>query len=62
MAMRFELATRSVTAPDSENFAPLELQDSLTWEILALPVPYQKYIFSDLGNFMRNSNMALDMI
>ena len=30
MAMRFELATRSVTSPNSENFAPLELQDSLT--------------------------------
>ena len=30
LAMRFELATRSVTSPDSENFAPLELQDSLT--------------------------------
>ena len=30
MAMCFELATRSVTSPDSENFAPLELQDSLT--------------------------------
>ena len=45
MAMRFELATRSVTAPDSENFAPLELQDSLTWEILTLP--YQKYTFSE---------------
>ena len=45
MAMRFELATRSVTAPDSENCAPLELQDSLTWKILALP--YQKYTFSE---------------
>ena len=45
MAMRFELATRSVTSPDSENFAPLELQDSLTWESLALP--YQKYTFSE---------------
>ena len=45
MAMCFELATRSVTSPDSENFAPLELQDSLTWEILALP--YQKYTFSE---------------
>ena len=45
MAMRFELATRSVTSPDSENCAPLELQDSLTWEILALP--YQKYTFSE---------------
>ena len=45
MAMRFELATRSITAPDSENVAPLELQDGLTWEILALP--YQKYIFSE---------------
>ena len=30
MAMHFELATRSVTSPDSENFAPLELQDSFT--------------------------------
>ena len=30
MAMCFELATRSVTSPDSENCAPLELQDSLT--------------------------------
>ena len=30
VAMRFELATRSVTSPDYENFAPLELQDSLT--------------------------------
>ena len=29
-AMRFELATRSVTSPDSENVALLELQDSLT--------------------------------
>ena len=29
-AMCFELATRSVTSPDSENVAPLELQDSLT--------------------------------
>ena len=45
VAMRFELATRSVTSPDSENFAPLELQDSLTWKILALP--YQKYTFSE---------------
>ena len=45
MATRFELATRSVTSPDSENFAPLELQDSLTWKILALP--YQKYTFSE---------------
>ena len=45
MAMRFELATRSVTSPDSESFAPLELQDSLTWKILALP--YQKYTFSE---------------
>ena len=45
MTMRFELATRSVTSPDSENFAPLELQESLTWEILALP--YQKYTFSE---------------
>ena len=44
-AMRFELATRSVTSPDSENFAPLELQNSLTWKILALP--YQKYTFSE---------------
>ena len=44
-AMCFELATRSVTSPDSENCAPLELQDSLTWEILALP--YQKYTFSE---------------
>ena len=43
--MCFELATRSVTSPDSENVAPLELQDSLTWEILALP--YQKYTFSE---------------
>ena len=58
--MRFELATRSVTAPDSENFAPLELQDSLTCEILALP--YQKYIYFLKGNFTRNSNMALNMI
>ena len=42
--MCFELATRSVTSPDSEVFAPLELQDSLTSEILALP--YSKvYIF-----------------
>ena len=45
MAMRFELATRSVTSPDSENCAPLELQDSLTWKILALP--YQMYTFSE---------------
>ena len=45
MAMRFELATRSVTSPDYENFAPLELQDSFTWKILALP--YQKYTFSE---------------
>ena len=44
-AMRFELATRSVTSPDSENCAPLELQDSLTWKILALS--YQKYTFSE---------------
>ena len=43
--MRFELATRTVTSPDSENFAPLELQDSLTWKILVLP--YQKYTFSE---------------
>ena len=43
--MRFELATRSVTSPDSDNFAPLELQDSLTLKILALP--YQKYTFSE---------------
>ena len=43
--MRFELATRSVTSPDSENFAPLELRDSITWKILALP--YQKYTFSE---------------
>ena len=27
-AMRFELATRSVTSPDFENCAPLKLQDS----------------------------------
>ena len=45
LAMRFELATRSVTSPNSENVAPLELQDSLTCEILALP--YQKYTFSE---------------
>ena len=45
MAMCSELATRSVTSPDSENFAPLELQDSLTWEFLALP--YQKYTLSE---------------
>ena len=30
MAMRFELATRRVTSPNSENVAPLELQNSLT--------------------------------
>ena len=30
MAMRFELATRSVMSPNSGNFAPLEFQDSLT--------------------------------
>ena len=45
MAMCFELATRSVTSPDSENFAPLELQDSLTLEILAYHI--QKYTFSE---------------
>ena len=45
MALHFELATQSVTSLDSENLAPLELQDSLTWKILALP--YQKYTFSE---------------
>ena len=39
--MRFELATRSVTSPDSENVAPLELQDSLT----LIPLGY----FEDLS-------------
>ena len=42
----FELASRHPkrSSPDSDNFAPLQLQDSLTWKIFALP--YQKSIFS----------------
>ena len=44
MAMRFELATRRVTSPDSEIFTPFELQVNFTQKMLALP--YQKvYIF-----------------
>ena len=45
MAMRLELATLSVTSPDSENVTPFESQVNFTQLILALP--YQKYIFSE---------------
>ena len=45
MAMRFELATRRVTSPDSEMFTPFELQVNFTQKMLALP--YQKYTFSE---------------
>ena len=45
MAMRFELATRRVTSPDSEIFTPFELQVNFTQTMLALP--YQKYTFSE---------------
>ena len=45
MAMRFELATRRVTSPDSEIFTPFELQVNFTQKMLALP--YQKYTFSE---------------
>ena len=38
-------ATRSVTSPDSEKLAPLELQDSLTWEILPYHMISKVYIF-----------------
>ena len=38
--MRFELATRRVTSPDSEIFTPFELQVNFTQKMLALP--YQK--------------------
>ena len=44
-AMRFELATRRVTSPDSEIFTPFELQVNFTQKMLALP--YQKYTFSE---------------
>ena len=43
--MRFELATRRVTSPDSEIFTPFELQVNFTQKMLALP--YQKYTFSE---------------
>ena len=43
MAMRFELATRRVTSPDSEIFTPFELQVNFTQKMLALP--YQKYSY-----------------
>ena len=45
MAMRFELATRRVTSPDSEMFTPFELQVNFTQIFLALP--YQKYTYSE---------------
>ena len=45
MAMRFELATRRVTLPDSDIFTPFELQVNFTQKMLALP--YQKYTFSE---------------
>ena len=45
MAMRFELATRRVTLPDSETFTPFEFQVNFTQKMLALP--YQKYTFSE---------------
>ena len=45
MAMRFELATRRVTSPDSEIFTPFELQVNFTQKMLALP--YQKYTYSE---------------
>ena len=44
-AMRFELATRRVTSPDSEIFTPFELQVNFAQKMLALP--YQKYTFSE---------------
>ena len=58
MAIRFELATRRVTSPDSEIFTPFELQVNFTQKMLALP--YQSIHFLK-GNLMRNSNMALKM-
>ena len=43
--MRLELATLSVTSPDSENFTPFESQVNFTQ--LMLDLPYQKYTFSE---------------
>ena len=43
--MRFELATRRITSPDSEIFTTFELQVNFTQKMLALP--YQKYTFSE---------------
>ena len=43
--MRFELAIRSVTPPDSKKLTPFELQMSLTHKVLTLP--QQKYTFSE---------------
>ena len=43
MAMRFELATQSVTSPNSENVAPLELQDSFLKNLS--PTISKVYIF-----------------
>ena len=43
--MRFQLTTQALHQPILKNDAPLVLQDSSTWKILALP--YQKYTFSE---------------